>query len=151
MPAIDAVMKTTLLIIVLFLLSYGLGQWLSDKDARDDSETIYVSACDPNQGICHVNIETYDYQIRFEGEASPLTPFYVYLEVTNQQPEAIEIQFAMDSMDMGYNFYQMKKQAASWQSKVILPVCSLARNDWKLNVKLIYKDKLQMSEFSFSQ
>ena len=136
-------------IFLLFALSYGIGKWLGQHEA--ESITVYQSDCDLAASACTVKNKSVEYQIKFDGQPSALKPFVVILQSYGEQPESVEIEFAMDSMDMGYNIYQMKQQEAVWVADVLLPVCSLGRNDWKLTVKTTYKSDRHLSEFSFRQ
>ena len=142
-------MKMMLVIFLIFVFSYGIGKWL----VRDEAEsiTVYQSTCDPAISVCVVKNQRVDYQIKFVGEPSALKPFSVVIQNYDELPQSVEIEFIMDSMDMGYNIYQMKQQKALWVADVLLPVCSLGRNDWKLKVKINYKSDRHLSEFSFRQ
>ena len=142
-------MKMMLIIFLLFAFSYGIGKWLGQDGV--ESVTVYKSDCDPAVSACIVKSKPADYQLKFDGKPSALKPFAVILQSYGEQPESVEIEFSMDSMDMGFNIYQMKKQETLWVSDVLLPVCSLGRNDWKLLVKMTYKGNRHLGEFSFRQ
>lgn len=145
-------MKAIILIFIVFVFSYGLGQWLGQTsgDALVTS-SLHNSLCDPTTTECVVKSQAGGFRLSFEGEPSPLTPFNVKIKVDGVEPERIEIEFDMEEMDMGYNVYQLEKLQADWSGRVILPVCSLGRNVWNLRVKLINGSEQAVTVFQFSQ
>lgn len=144
-------MKAFLIVIFVFVLSYVAGEWLRQSKDDDVIQITSKSSCDVAQNICEINDKGYKYLIRFEGEPSALSPFKVILENTKPQVDSVEIEFDMDDMDMGFNVYQMKQSGTEWKARVVLPVCSLSRNDWNLKVKLKNQDKVYITEFKFAQ
>ena len=145
-------MKTIILIFIVFVFSYGLGQWLG-KTSGDAlvTSSVHNSLCDPSSTECVVKSQAGEFKLSFEGEPSPLTPFNVNIKIDGVEPERVEIEFDMEEMDMGYNAYQLDKSQVDWSSRVILPVCSLGRNVWSLKVKLINGSEQAVTVFQFAQ
>lgn len=143
-------MKTGLVVLVLVLLgSYSLGILL---EADKQPEILaYKSTCNLLNGSCHINSNDIQYEIGFDGTPSPLTPFGVRLNSLNTQLSNVEVRFEMQGMNMGNNLYTLKNSGESWSAKVLLPVCSLGRNDWILQVSFLYKEKVHSTEFRFTQ
>lgn len=144
-------MKITVVFFLLIIASYFLGQWLSQENSSNLDLNVYKSSCDPTENICVVNDGLHEYTLAFTEKPSALVPFDVQLKIKNNQPDSIEISFDMDNMDMGYNVHQLVKNNLYWQARVILPMCSLSRNDWKLKVKLNSTNDSSATEFKFTQ
>lgn len=142
-------MRSLLVIVLVFVLAYSLGYWL--KQPETDNGRAYKSDCDPSQHVCMVKDGNVNYSIQFKGVPSPLTPFDVILKAEGKAPSTVSVSFEMEDMDMGYNTHQLKANNNHWQSRIILPVCSLARNDWILRVKMELDNTTHISEFSFTQ
>lgn len=115
------------------------------------ASAVYVSHCDISKAPCRVNDRGFEYVIMFTGHPSPLTPFSVKLITEQIQPESIDIEFSMQGMDMGYNQYSMKLEGSHWQSKVILPVCSLGSKEWILKIKVSGKNSVHLTQLKFEQ
>jgi len=147
-------MKAIIFFILVIALSYVAGQWLSQRamdEARNADEALVYSTCDPTKQICKVDTAGNSYILQFKEIPSALTPFVVQIKVENLQPDLIELSFDMDGMDMGYNKHRLVRGETDWQAKVILPVCSLGRNDWLLNVKMKFKNDISITQFRFSR
>jgi len=133
----------------VFAVSYLLGSLLDNNKQVDSIVTI--STCNLLDGSCHVVDKGIEYKLAFEGTPSPLTPFYIRVSELSSQPSKVEVKFEMDGMDMGKNYYFLDKKEKYWGAKVLLPVCSLGRNDWVLRVNILYKEKVYSTDFKFSQ
>jgi len=141
-------MGLTVLAIV-FLGSYLIGALLENN--RQTEVIVYKSTCDLLIEKCRVINKGVEYEITFDGVPSPLTLFNVRFTALSPQPSNIKIEFEMEGMDMGSNFYLLENQGGYWDANVLLPVCSLGRNDWVLRVSVLYDEKTYLSEFKFSQ
>ena len=132
---------------------YFFGEWLSHKDIKqtDYKQVEVESVCDPTKQVCKIHYASNVYELEFNGAPSALTPFFVDINASDEQPKSIELSFDMAEMDMGFNQYSLIKNKKNWQAKVILPVCSLSRNDWELKVKLFFEDEISVTKFKFSQ
>lgn len=141
--------KGIFFLALVFLGSYSLGLLL---EADKQPEILaYKSTCDLLNGSCHVNDSGIQYEITFVGAPSPLTPFVIRLTSLNTQVSSVEARFEMEGMYMGNNHYILKNNGDSWSAKVLLPVCSLGRSDWILQVKILYNDQVHSTEFRFTQ
>jgi len=145
-------MKITLIFLLVLGLTFALGKWLdSNKMTVPIEQSINISSCDPTKSICEFQYKKALFNLEFKGTPSGLVPFEVSVKSNNSKPDSIELSFDMEGMDMGYNIYNLKKNESEWVAKVILPVCSLARNDWLVNVKLVFENESQVTEFRFTQ
>jgi len=136
-------------LIVIFIGSYYVG--LMFKNDKRLQSTVNSSACDLLKGSCKVVGEDIEYEISFIDPPSPLTPFNIHFSALNGQPSKVEIKFTMEGMDMGNNVYSLENKGKYWGAKVLLPVCSLSRNDWLLRVNAIYGENVHSTDFKFSQ
>ena len=139
--------KVFIAVLIVFLLSYGLGQKLKQRNVVSDKSIVNVSNCNLRNSECSIRKNDQNYVIKILGEPSALQPFIVYIEVNSEQPDSVFIEFEMKGMDMGHNVYSLSKKDTVWKASVILPVCSLGRNDWMLRVNMKYDDMLMVSEF----
>lgn len=143
-------LKIIFLSIVILLAAFGVGQWLEQSNDKNINRTIINSDCNPTKNSCVIEDVNFNYTLYFKDEVSTLVPFIVNIDVAEKQPQAIDISFEMVGMAMGFNQYHLVKEEKAWQTKVILPVCSLGRNDWLLNVKLKLDNIESVTQFKFS-
>ena len=143
-------MKTGFIALVfVFLGSYLLGLLLKVENKQDF--LIYKSTCNLLHGNCYISDADVEYNILFKGDPSPLTPFSIQLTSLKLVPSNIKVEFEMEGMNMGSNIYSLNNIGGSWSADVLLPVCSLGRNDWVLRVMLSYNEKVNLTEFKFTQ
>ena len=142
-------MKTWLSILGVFLIAYLVGSWLKPT-SMDDAELI-ISDCDPSHGKCQLNFDGQSVSFAFTGTPSPLTPFGVELIAKQSMIENASVSFEMQGMDMGYHQHVLTRQQDSWSAQLILPVCSLGRNDWIVKLKIKTAEQTFISQFSFVQ
>ncbi len=142
-------MKAGIILIFIIIVSYGVGQWLSQKDQPVNNARIFKSSCDPAKTACNIKHAGFEYSVELI-KASSLTPFDVVVKMNNSHADAIDITFDMDGMDMGYSRYPLIKEKSNWKVRVILPVCSFGRSDWILSVKIKTKHKISVAKFNFS-
>lgn len=138
-----------IILIAVFFGSYTLGVLLNKNEPLNN--VICNSACNLLHGECYVNDSDVEYKIMFDDAPSSLIPFNVQLIPIGSQPVDVFIEFEMEGMDMGQNFHSLNNHGKFWSAKVILPVCSLGRNDWKMRVKFITDKKTHLTEFGFVQ
>jgi len=141
--------KGMFFIALVFLGSYSLGLLLEDD--KQPEALAYKSTCNLLNGSCHINDNDIQYEVSFDGITSHLTPFSIRLTSLNKSLSNIEVIFEMEGMNMGNNHYVLKNDGESWSAKVLLPVCSLGRNDWILQLRFLYKEKVHSTEFRFTQ
>lgn len=144
-------MKITIVIILIFTVSYLGGYWLKNKETQGISSDVYLSDCDITKAPCVIVDTDLEYIITFEGQPSPLNPFSVKVVTEQVQPESVEVEFLMQGMDMGYNHYALKLEGSAWQAKVILPMCSLGSNEWILKIKVSGKNSVHLTQLKFQQ
>ena len=145
-------MKAALIFVLVLGLTFILGQWLGSGKNTDSSDLVLnTSLCDPTKDICEFKYKEEIINIEFKGTPSGLVPFEVLVSSKTAQADSVELSFDMQGMDMGYNVHKLNNSGSGWNAKVILPVCSLARNDWIVNVKLVIDNEPQITEFRFSQ
>lgn len=142
-------MKTWLPIVAIFLLAYIVGSWL--KPASDDNAALIISDCDPDHDTCQLNLDGQLVSFGFTGTPSPLKPFGVELVAQQASIDSASVSFEMQGMDMGYHQHALIRQQNNWSAQLILPVCSLGRNDWIVKLKIKAADKTFIHQFGFVQ
>jgi len=145
-----ALSVTVFLFIVLFG-SWIAGKWIKGNEGSGEVVSRFLSSCDLLKSECEFKQLDNSFTVQFMSRPSPLVPFVVQLKANAQQPDAVKISFEMDGMEMGYAVYQMRYEPLTmlWQVKVILPVCSTGRVDWRLNVHLKSAGEWRINEFRF--
>lgn len=143
-------MKALIVFILIVFLSYAGGKWLKQTGSEIAKQSIIASSCNPVDAPCSIKQQDFSYIISFSESPSALTPFIIQLNMQSLQPKSIDVSFEMDGMDMGYNIHHLIKHNTLWQAKVILPVCSLGRNDWLLRVKIVLEKEVKTTEFKFT-
>lgn len=144
-------------ILLAFVLSYWLGQQLGQESYRSTSQSVKemtFSDCSPVENVCHAFIENIRIDVQFKQTPSALEPFEVEVKTIGFQAEEIFIDFNMVGMDMGFNKHRLNSNTRdSWLARVVLPVCSLGRNDWKSTVYVTRagSKKILSADFSFNQ
>ena len=142
-----------LLIPILFILAYLAGQWLIKPVNQSFSEmrSMRHEPCDPVLESCSGFISEHPVTLSFAERPSALQPFKVLLE-TDLPVSTVELDFTMQGMDMGINRFGMQQQAdGRWQGEMILPVCSLSRNDWIVELRVVYENTLWTARYDFEQ
>ncbi len=142
-----------ILVVLSLLLSYLAGSWLQQKSPAVQTSFIH-SDCDLVASACEVEQQGVHYRVEFSQKPSALTPFQVKLIVlqpADWQPQTVSVSFTMPGMDMGFNTHQLQRVDDVWQAQVVLPVCTLSRNDWHLRVVLQTEAADYQSEFVFIQ
>ncbi len=147
-------MKIIILSVLVLSASYFAGQWLR-RDLPVEKKTFsYRTSCNPLKNACEFIQSKKNYRLEFTGKPSSLVPFSVIITSDKLSPQTIDISFEMQAMEMGLSDFQMRYITAEgqkplWRAKVLLPVCSLGRNDWRLNVKIRSNNELHVTEFGF--
>ncbi|MCW8955768.1 MAG: hypothetical protein OQL09_02715 [Gammaproteobacteria bacterium] len=138
-------------VVLVFIVAYVMGQWLSNQQSgkKLPMKIMISEPCDPAQGTCQAKFDKYTLNLEFLDKPSALMPFRVRIESDSEQIDDIALDFKMPGMNMGINRYRLKKDNGYWQNQLVLPVCTLRRNDWLLTVELEQKGILWTSEFRF--
>ena len=77
--------------------------------------------------------------IKVSGEVTPLKAFMINLQ--GVKIESAMVSFSMRDMDMGVNRFSFNETDSSqWQTKVMLPICTVRRNDWIADFSIKYMD-----------
>lgn len=78
---------------------------------------------------CTVSLAGRTVELGVAGELKVLSPFEVWLKAPGAK--AVAASFTMAGMDMGFNLYTLKPDAAGvFRARVTLPVCVTGRRDW---------------------
>jgi len=141
---------------IILLIMVAIGQWLAQQTAQNKplNSLLNISSCDPTRKSCpfgkrQEHDKQQPYSLKFSQVPSALTPFNITVMAHHPQLKAIAARFEMDNMNMGFNQYQLAKNAQTWQAKVILPACALSRHDWLLKLKLTFEDSVEITKFKF--
>ncbi len=142
-------MKALLVVVLIFVFAYLVGSFL--KPPTEIPVNVVESDCDILSQSCSVKHGTNTYKLSFRGIPSALHPFHVELSYNEQPPEAAWVEFDMEGMDMGYNRYTLvlREDEKHLSAQVVLPVCSLSRNDWIVNVKMDEQGDVQQTRLRF--
>ena len=142
-----------ILVLFILLLSYLSGSWLQQKSPAVQTNLVH-SDCDLVASACKIEQQGIHYRVEFSQPPSALKSFQVKLSVlqpADWQPQTVSVSFTMPGMDMGFNTHQLQRVDDVWQAQVVLPVCTLSRNDWHLSVVLKTEAADYQSEFVFIQ
>ncbi|MFW2374285.1 MAG: hypothetical protein ACN4GM_14260 [Gammaproteobacteria bacterium] len=138
-------------IALVFVLAYGLGQWLSyqQSPSRLPRKMMTAEACDPTQTACQATFGEHSLSLIFLDKPSTLKPFRVRLESDSEKIDNLLVDFKMPGMNMGVNRHHMNYENGYWQNQLVLPVCTQSRNDWSVTLELEQEGILWTAEFYF--
>lgn len=95
-------------------------------------------ACNPLGRACVARDTTMVVALELPDAIKPLSPFAVQVHLAGERAATVErvaVTFAMADMDMGFNRFELRRQAAhTWRGEALLPVCSMGRRDWRATV-----------------
>ena len=76
------------------------------------------------------------FSVRFKEQPQVMKPLHLELVfLDGQLIRNVQAGFAMQGMEMGFNRYQLIKNAdAKWMAEVTLPVCVQGRSDWEMTL-----------------
>ena len=142
---------TLIVILVIFILSYTVGDVLDNNEAADIIEISYNLNCDPGLNQCDTFYKTKRISVRFSNQPKLLEFFEVMVELNDMKAERVMVEFLMKGMDMAETRYDLTKMsvAGSWQKKTILSICTLNRNDWIVRVFIQQADQILVTNFKF--
>ena len=138
-------------IILLFVIVYYAGQFLSKSDYAVDP-LVYIDSpkCNPAMSSCRAVFDNGEIIVHFLQQPSALTPFDVEVLTRGFDAKKVSVTFVMNNMDMGVNAFNLDYQSKEvWRVKAILPVCSQARSDWIVEIRVKYKDKILRTDYAF--
>jgi hypothetical protein len=117
-------------------------------------ELIGDPQCDPSVGVCTAVKNDVVVAFGLDGEAKPLVPFPVRVQVHGiaaGETDRVEVEFLMPGMEMGLNRYRMEPAGSNiWRARVTLPVCTTGRTDWIAVVRTTSGDQVYTARFPFS-
>ena len=140
-----------IVIIFIFVVTYYFGQFFRDAGNNEEQEVHLAGPdCNPAKTSCQLWFSDGEIVVQFLQQPSALQPFEVEVTPKNMEVEKVNISFVMKDMDMGINAYNLDRQSNEiWRAKVILPVCSLGRNDWIAELRVKVRDKILRTDLAF--
>ncbi len=142
------------LAVIAFVASYFAGKYLSQQNHTGlSTKELSYQPCDlSNKNTCSAQLNGSEVNVAFLQAPSSLSPFEIVVEVGDLNAEQVILDFRMEGMDMGINKYNMKKKDnGRWVTQAVLPVCSLGRNDWIVELQVVNDNILWTAEYSFQQ
>jgi hypothetical protein len=90
-------------------------------------------ACASLAAGCQARLDGRTVELGLVGELKALAPFEVWLKAPGAH--TVEASFTMQGMDMGFNRYTLRPDAAGvFRTRVTLPVCVSGRRDWLMTL-----------------
>lgn len=129
-------MKGMLLRLLPLVLIAGVAYFVWQGPEQDSSQAVLPTlACVDLQEGCRIELDGRSVTVRMQGELKPLQPFQV--QVLAPGAHKVEARFRMQDMDMGFNLYKLRVDAAGvFQAQVTLPVCVSGRRDWIMDLSV---------------
>jgi len=107
-----------------------------------------IQTCNQVRVPCKVLIENNEISVYFPDGTDSLVPFVVEVITDYSDVDQVNIKFFMSDMDMGINDFLLDNVSKyKWAGKVILPVCSLSRNDWITEIRLKIRNEVLRVNF----
>ncbi|MDH5423660.1 MAG: hypothetical protein OEY29_01540 [Gammaproteobacteria bacterium] len=80
-------------------------------------------------------------ELSIEGEVKALQPFILRISDKNHAIDRAVAVFRMKGMDMGKNEYAFVNiDAQNWIAEVVIPLCTVGRRDWSIELELYQGD-----------
>lgn len=122
--------RIILIVILLILITVGRN-FIITNDPENKNSTEEYLVCMPDKEDCLVTINNQEIKISIVGDIKPLQAFFINLNDSSDSLVSASVIFQMSSMDMGINQFLFKKIGKNtWQSKVVIPICTAGRNNW---------------------
>ena len=140
-------------ILVIFASSYFLGAWLKkDKPITYNVIQMKHMPCNPVETTCIAEFDQGKAELMFTNQPSALMPFGVKVRLETDVVDRVVVDFTMPDMNMGINRFSLdKKEDNNWSKEIVLPVCSLGRNVWVVQLQLLQGSTQWVADFSFTQ
>jgi hypothetical protein len=93
------------------------------------------------------------FKVQFAEVPQVMKPLHLNLHVNRADAvKSIRVDFAMQSMEMGFNRYRLVQvnQSGDWLAEVTLPICAQGRGDWNILVEIEANDRLKRFQLPFS-
>ena len=143
-----------LFVAIVFIFSFLASGLLnrSGLEKRLDKISMKYDVCNPVKTICQSMLDGTRAELIFLQQPTALKPFEIEVRIDVEGVADVFIDFRMESMNMGLNYYRLSKSATGiWKGTAILPVCTSRRTDWIADLQIEYQGKLWTAEYSFSQ
>lgn len=129
-------MKGMLFRLLPLVLIVGLAYFVWQGPEQDTSQAVMPTlACADLQEGCRIELGGRAVTVMLQGELKPLQPFQV--QVLAPGAHKVEARFRMQDMDMGFNLYNLRADAAGvFQAQVTLPACVSGRRDWIMDLSV---------------
>ncbi|MGV6818539.1 MAG: hypothetical protein ACWA44_14895 [Thiotrichales bacterium] len=126
-------MKQFLILLIVASLfgaiAYFGPRLVDQQSAAVEAEVEVPDECDFAPGSCQIMVQGHQVTIAVADRITPLKPAEVTVTASDLIP--VRVDFEMIGMDMGDNHFSFTRSGEnSWKAEVILPVCSMGRNDW---------------------
>ena len=117
---------------VLVILSIA-GVIAISRFAEKEAITAVAVACADVQTGCKATLNGRAVEFGVAGELKVLSPFEVWLKAPDAR--SVEASFTMAGMNMGFNLYTLRPDAAGvYRARITLPVCVSGRRDWAMTL-----------------
>lgn len=120
-------------LILFALVKIGLlFVWQQQKSTIPATQ---LSTCEVTKSGCEFQVGQ---RLQLIGVGSNKTPFTAKVTGLPENIKSVNLSFEMRDMAMGFNRFELKKQADnSWQvDKIYLPLCSSNRHDWQVKWRI---------------
>ena len=133
------------LIVIFGILILAANIFLNQsKNNLTENVKANITTCRVDLAPCNITSGSQTYEVVIKGEVKPLKKFSVELLDTSNLLDSAVIEFRMKDMDMGKNVFSFNKiSTGHWKSSVIIPICTVGRRDWELELVLSSEDKVQ--------
>ncbi|HNQ04917.1 MAG TPA: hypothetical protein PKH69_09925 [Thiobacillaceae bacterium] len=116
---------------ILAVVAYFL--WQGPERGRPDPGASRTPVCTDLRHGCRIDLQGRTVRLVMTGEPKPLQAFQVRVHAPGAR--RVEARFRMEGMDMGFNLYTLRADAAGmFQAWVTLPVCVSGRRDWVMDL-----------------
>ncbi|MDK4685540.1 hypothetical protein QDY71_03100 [Kingella negevensis] len=102
--------------------------WQNQQQAQQPAARVQAACEVAKQGCPFLQQAVF----RLQGVRNHNTPFQIVAENVPENVQQISVSFQMTGMDMGFNRFDLVRQANGlWLAdKVYLPICAAERHDW---------------------
>lgn len=133
----------------------GIMTLLYVEPINNSSMPIYISIknCDVQKNKCKVNIENFNIEISLDKDIYYLKRFDINIVANDKADiESAHIYFKMKNMNMGKNYFVLKKTVSDnklylLQGTALLPICVTGRADWFSELEVVTKTNKYIIEF----
>lgn len=148
-------MRYVLALLVLVGVGLILGSYLSAPGRQNQLPEVAMQAeaadCRLDRSTCAAKLQQGRIELSLDSAARALERMPFSLQINGLQPrddQSVMLDFVMKGMDMGINRYRLQPvSSGQWRAEIILPVCSIGRVDWTVNVLIDGTEKRWTTEF----